>query len=108
MRDIQLHLLFAGLSFFVLSCQPVQQQKAIDRFAQSDIFSLCAKDGQNVTSQPEMTVKFNDLFTTVGSSLAADLPSSDIDPLNYLYLKRLRTRLFISIHRKYLMTSLQR
>ena len=45
-------------------------------------------DGQNITSQPEMTVKLNDLFTTVGSSLAADLPSSDIDPLNYMYLKR--------------------
>ena len=31
-----------------------------------------------------MTEKFNEFFTTVGSNLASELPSSDIDPLSYL------------------------
>ena len=31
-----------------------------------------------------MTEKFDGLFTTVGSNIASELPSSDIDPLSYL------------------------
>ena len=31
-----------------------------------------------------MTEKFDELFTTVGSNIASELPSSDIDPLSYL------------------------
>ena len=53
-------------------------------FYQNDVPSYLSIDGQNITSQLEMTEKFNEFFTTVGSNLASELPSSDIDPLSYL------------------------
>ena len=46
--------------------------------------SYLSLDGEKITSHQEMTEKFNQFFTTVGTNLAAALPPSDIDPLSYL------------------------
>ena len=66
-------------------------------FYQNDVPSYLSIDGQNITSQLEMTEKFNKFFTTVGSNLASKLPSSDIAPLSISVINSW----------KYLMTSLQ-
>ena len=45
----------------------------------------CLKiDDQKITEKNEIAEKFNEFFTNVGSNLAAQLPVSNIDPLNYI------------------------
>ena len=65
-------------------------------FYQIDVPSYLSVDGQNITSQLEMTEKFNEFFTTHVS----ELPTSDIDMLmtKFLHLNAW----------KFLMTLLQR
>ena len=41
-------------------------------------------DDQKITEKHEIAEKFNEFFTNVGSNLAAQLPVSNIDPLNYI------------------------
>ena len=52
--------------------------------SKEDAPSYLSLDGEKITSHQEMTEKFNQFFTTVGTNLAAALPPSDIDPLSYL------------------------
>ena len=51
---------------------------------QNDVPIYLLIDGQNITSELEMTENLNELFTTVDGNLASELPSSDVVPLSYL------------------------